>query len=144
MTDRLIGTFLMVIAAGYAWVTRGYEAGFFSDPVGPRVFPYLIGGLLGLSGLWLVIKPDPNPSWPPASQWLSFGLVLISLVGYAYLLVPLGFILATFLEMSLLSMLFGARWWQALGSALLFSLAVYFLFTEALGVTLPTGRLFNP
>lgn len=144
MTDRLVGVLLIAVAAGYAWIARGYEAGFFSDPVGPRVFPYLIGGLLGLSGLWLVIRPDPNPAWLPSSRWLSFVLVLVSLVIYAYLLVPLGFIVSTFLEMSLLSLLFGARWWQATGSALLFSLAVYFLFTEALGVTLPTGRLFNP
>jgi len=64
-------------------------------------------------------------------------------VAYAYLVVPLGFILTTTLEMTLLSLLFGARWWQGLLGALAFTLAVYFLFTEALGVTLPVGRVFG-
>ncbi len=143
MADRMVGALVLLLAMGYALVASSMQVGFLSDPLGPRPFPYIIATLMGLSALWLLLKPDPNPSWPERGFWLPFGLVLASLVAYAYLIVPLGFILTTTLEMTLLSVLFGARWWQGLGGALAFTLVVYFLFTEGLGVTLPAGRIFG-
>jgi putative tricarboxylic transport membrane protein len=134
---------VLLLAVGYALVASRMQVGFLSDPLGPRPFPYIIATLMSLSALWLLFKPDPNPTWPEPRFWLSFSLVLASLVAYAYLIVPLGFILTTTLEMTLLSVLFGARWWQGLGGALAFTLAVYFLFTEGLGVPLPAGRIFG-
>lgn len=98
---------------------------------------------MGASALWLILKPDPNPNWPKRGFWLPFALILLSIVAYACLVVPLGFILATTLEMTLLLVLFGARWWQGLGGALAFTLTIYLLFTQALGVPLPPGRIFG-
>ncbi|MDX2005727.1 MAG: tripartite tricarboxylate transporter TctB family protein [Meiothermus sp.] len=143
MADRIVGALILMLAIGYAVVGSRMVGGFLSDPLGPRPFPYLIATLMGLSALWLLARPDPNPSWPKKEFWLSFGLVLVSLVAYAYLIVPLGFIITTTLEMTLLSVLFGARWWQGLGGGLAFTLSIYFLFTQGLGVTLPTGRIFG-
>jgi putative tricarboxylic transport membrane protein len=143
MTDRVVGILILLLSLGYAVEASRMQVGFLSDPLGPRPFPYIIAVLVGTSSLWLIFKPDPNPTWPPRGFWLPLGLVLLSLVAYAYLVVPLGFILTTTLEMTLLSLLFGARWWQGLLGALTFTLAVYFLFTEGLGVTLPVGRIFG-
>lgn len=143
MTDRIVGGLFLLLAIGYALEASRMQVGFLSDPLGPRPFPYIIAALVGLSALWLLFKPDPEPAWPPRRFWPVLGLVLLSLAAYAYLVVPLGFILTTTLEMTLLSMLFGARWWQGLGGALAFTLAVYFLFTEGLGVPLPVGRIFG-
>ncbi|WP_027881697.1 tripartite tricarboxylate transporter TctB family protein [Meiothermus rufus] len=143
MVDRVVGTVVLLLTLGYAWEASRMQVGFLSDPLGPRPFPYLIAALLGLSAFWLLFRPDPNPTWPPRSAWRSFALVLLSLVAYAYLVVPLGFILTTTLEMALLSYLFGARFWPGLGGALAFTLVVYFLFTEGLGVSLPVGRVFG-
>lgn len=64
-------------------------------------------------------------------------------MAYAYLLVPLGFIVTTALEMTLLSMLFGAKPRQAAVGGLSFSVLVYLLFTQVLGVPLPVGRIFG-
>ncbi len=143
MTDRIVGALFLLLAVAYALEASRMQVGFLSDPLGPRPFPYIIAALVGLSALWLLFRPDPDPTWPPRHLWPTFGLVLLSLVAYAYLLLPLGFILTTTLEMTLLSLLFGARWWQGLGGALAFTLAVYFLFTEGLGVSLPVGRIFG-
>ncbi|RIH83079.1 Tripartite tricarboxylate transporter TctB family protein [Meiothermus luteus] len=143
MTDRIVGLVLLLLAIGYALEAARMEVSFFTDPLGPRPFPYIIAVLVGLSSLWLIARPDPEPAWPPRRFWPVLGLVLLSLVAYAYLVVPLGFVLATTLEMTLLSRLFGARLRTGFLSALAFSLGVYFLFTKALGVGLPAGRIFG-
>lgn len=143
MADRIVGIFLLLVSIGYAWMASQLQVGFLSDPVGPKTFPYIIAALVGLSSLYLIIKPDPNPKWPESKFWLPFALVLVSLVAYAYLIVPLGFIVTTTLEMTLLSVLFGARPLQGLLSAAAFSLVVYFLFTQGLSVTLPVGKIFG-
>ncbi len=143
MADRIVGSLVLLLAIGYALIAASMQVGFLSDPLGPRPFPFIIAVLTGVSSLWLLLRPDPNPTWPERSFWLPFGLVLLSLVVYAYLIVPLGFILTTTLEMTLLSVLFGARWWQGLSAALAFTLVVYLLFTQGLGVTLPPGRIFG-
>jgi putative tricarboxylic transport membrane protein len=98
---------------------------------------------MALSSLYLILRPDPSPSWPGRGFWLPFGLVLLSLVAYAYLLVPLGFMLATSLEMILLSLIFGAKPLQAAIGSISFSVIVYVLFTQALSVPLPTGKIFG-
>lgn len=118
MSDRILGLVLLILSAAYAIGARAMEVGFLSDPVGPRTFPYPIALILGISSLWLILRPDPEPAWPGRGFWVLFGLVLLSLVAYAYLLVPLGFIVMTTLEMTLLSLLFGARLWRG-GRALL-------------------------
>ncbi|RIH81785.1 Tripartite tricarboxylate transporter TctB family protein [Calidithermus terrae] len=141
--DRIVGVLLLLLALGYGWTASRFEVGLLSDPVGPKPFPYLIAFCTAAASLWLILRPDPDPQWPPAAFWLPLGLALGSLVAYAYLLVPLGFTLVTTLEMALLAVLFGARWWQGLLAGLAFSLAVYFLFTAGLNVPLPAGRLFG-
>jgi putative tricarboxylic transport membrane protein len=143
MADRIVGALILLVTIGYVVMASRMEVSFLSDPLGPKPFPYLIASIMGLSALWLLFKPDPNPQWPERGFWLPFGLVLVSLVAYAYLIVPLGFIITTALEMTLLSALFGARWWQGLAGGLAFTLTIYLLFTQVLGVTLPTGRIFG-
>lgn len=143
LSDRILGGLLLLLAIGYGLMASRFEVGILSDPVGPKPFPYLIAIGMGLASLWLLLRPDANPKWPAPSFWLPFGLVLLSLVAYAYLLVPLGFILTTTLEMTLLSFLFGARLWVGFLAALAFSLAVYFLFTGGLNVPLPVGKIFG-
>lgn len=142
-TDRIVGVLLLLLSIAYGWTASRFEVGMLSDPVGPKPFPYLIAVCTAAASLWLILRPDPDPQWPPARFWLSLGLVLGSLVAYAYLLVPLGFIVVTTLEMTLLAVLFGARWWQGLAAGLAFSLVVYFLFTAGLNVPLPAGKIWG-
>ncbi|RDI95178.1 tripartite tricarboxylate transporter TctB family protein [Meiothermus sp. QL-1] len=142
MTDRIVGSLLLLLALGYGLEASRMQVSFFTDPLGPRPFPYIIALLLGLSALGLLLRPDPEPTWPPKRFWAVLGLVLLSLGAYAYSVVPLGFVVATTLEMTLLAWLFGASVPRGFLAALVFSLVLYLLFTEGLGVGLPSGFFF--
>ena len=49
--DRVFGSFMLVVALGYILSARGIETSFMSDPVGPRVFPYMVAGVVILLSL---------------------------------------------------------------------------------------------
>lgn len=62
MTDRIVGALILLLALGYGLEASRMQVSFLSDPLGPRPFPYIIAILVGLSALWLLFKPDPNPT----------------------------------------------------------------------------------
>ena len=58
MSDRLLGAVSVVASAAMAWAAQDYAAAISYEPVGPRAFPLLLAVGLGLSGLWLVLRPS--------------------------------------------------------------------------------------
>ena len=66
-----------------------------------------------------------------------------SLVAYALVLVPLGFVVATAAEFTILALLFGGRWTRALPAGIAVSLLLQVLFVYGLGLPLPVGALFS-
>ncbi len=143
MTDRIVGALLWGLALWYGLEAVRLKVGFVTDPVGPKAFPLLLAGLLALTSTYLLWRPDPEPAWPQAPVWLNAGLALGSLVGYAYLLVPLGFVLATTLEVGFLGLLFGGRARASFPAAFALALGLYALFVWGLGIPLPLGRVFG-
>ena len=143
MTDRLTGLALLVFAVIYGFGASRLRAGFGSGPLGPRGFPVMLAVALGLVAIGIIFRPDPDSELPRGRQWLGLSLVSLSFIFYAYLLVPLGFILATTLETAFVSERFGAKLWQAALAGLIASLAMYALFVYALDIPLPVGRLFG-
>lgn len=141
--DRVIGGLLILMAVWYMIETTQFRSPLLTDPVGPRLFPLLLGVLLVLLSIYLIVKPDENPGWPKPEGWLRMGLVTLSFVAYAYLLVPLGFVVTTTLEMVALALLFGGPPLRALIASAIFSFALYVLFNNLLGLGLPTGVLFR-
>lgn len=136
-----LGTFVVVETQGIA-ETQGYSQ------VGPRLFPYLIGAGLTLCGAWLgwqaltggwrnVPLDEGNHAAPDRMAFviISAGIVLhMVLIGWA------GFILASTLLFVLIARGFGSRKpARDLGIALVLSTVVFFLFTQALGLSLPAG-----
>ncbi len=139
-SDRITGVLLLLLSLGYGFEALRLEADFLADPLGPRAFPLLLAAALGLFSLYLIFKPDPDPHWPPTRVLLGQLAMLVSFVVYSYALAPLGFLLATTLEMAVLSRLFGADWRRGfLGGAGL-ALGLYVLFVFGLGIPLPLGR----
>ena len=143
MNDRIAAALLLLLAGYYGFEASRLESGFGSGVVEPKDFPLLLAGALGVFALGILVRVDPNPHWFRMGQWGNIILLTISFVIYAYLLVPIGFILATTLETALVSWRFGAKSWQALLVGLGASLVLYALFVFGLDISLPQGRIFR-
>lgn len=144
LNDRIIGVVLILWSVWYMYETTNFRPGLLVDPVGPRHFPVALGALMALFSIYLLVKPDKNPTWPRPEGWLRMGLVTLSFIAYAYLLVPVGFIIATTFEMFALGNIFRGPVWKSLIASVLFSIALYVLFDRLLGLSLPTGQLIAP
>ena len=74
--------------------------------------------------------------------WFRIGATLATMVGFALILEPLGYLMATFLLMVLLLRAIEAQsWGKVIGIAAATSLGSYAIFAWLLGVPLPAGVL---
>lgn len=143
MTDRVTGIVLLVLAGLYGFGASRLKAGFGSGVLTPKDFPLLLAAALALMALGIIFRPDPDATLPKGRSWLTLIIVSLSFLAYAYLIVPLGFIVATALETGFVSERFGAKLWQAALTGVVASLVMYALFVYVLGIPLPLGRLFG-
>jgi putative tricarboxylic transport membrane protein len=141
-SDRWAGLLFLLLALAYGALALGLDPGFVSDPVGPKAFPLLVALLMGASALYLMVRPDPEPLWPGREFWYRALALVASLVGYAYLLRPLGFLPLTALEVALLGVILGLPWQRALVFGLVLALGLYALFS-GIGISLPRGHWFG-
>ena len=142
MSDRIFGALTIVVALAYIASASQIKLPFLVDPLGPRWFPYIIGGVAVLAGLAMVLRPDEEPEWPPLKAFASIGLACIVLVAYALALRPYGFLLPTALAAGLLSYQIEPRKLQAFLTGLGLSGGLFIIFKFALGLglfALPKG-----
>lgn len=136
MTDRLAGICFFLLAAGYVWLSAGYTAGF-GDPLGPAIFPRVIGIPATLLGLSLMIWPRHNAIWVGPAGLLRQAAALGLLLGYALLLEPVGFVPSTFAAVLGLGLLMGAPPVRGLLTAGIAAPGLYLLFDRLMGLPLP-------
>ena len=134
--DRIFGLFMMVLALGYILSAMGIQTSFMSDPVGPRVFPYLVAGVVMLCSLSLILRPDSNADWPRGVMLAKMAFSVVLLVAYALMIRPLGFILPTVIVAGLLSYQINPRPVPAALSGLGLGIGLYVLFKVILGLGL--------
>ncbi|QPL45869.1 tripartite tricarboxylate transporter TctB family protein [Halomonas sp. A40-4] len=140
--DRVLGIALIGLAAFIAVQAVQLEIPFSYEPVGPKAFPLGLSILLTLLSLVMILRPGDNGSWPHKTLALRLLLVLVLLLVYAVLFRQLGFIVSSMLVVTALARLFDATWGKALITGIVMSIVGYFLFTAALGISLPSGYLF--
>lgn len=144
MTDRVTGLTLFAFSVWFGILAWRLPASIFSDPVGSRVFPLAVAALLAPLALFLVWRPTPvSGHWPARRVWPSLLISLVTLIAYATMLAPLGFIVATIISFQLLALMFGAPFWKGLLASVITTLVLYVLFGQLLELYLPTGRLFQ-
>lgn len=142
MGDRILGILLLLLAVGYGW-----EASQFPEPfggaevVGPETFPLILAVLMGLSSLYLIVKPDPDQPWPGLKTLLDLGFVLVVLLAFSAMLAPVGFVISTTLMVGVLCWRMGARPLPAGLTGVGCALVVYLLFNFVLELHLPAGIL---
>jgi putative tricarboxylic transport membrane protein len=148
--DLAVGAFVLLLGATVVVQATLIPASPLYGQVGPKAVPYAVGaGLVGLGGgllyqalrggwSWALDREDP----PPPTNWRALGLMGAGLIANLVLIGPLGFSLAATAQFVLVAAAFGSRRpLHDLVLALLLSLAVFFLFVEALGVNIGAGVL---
>ena len=135
-SDRIFGLVALFVALAYIASATQIQNSFLSDPVGPKAYPKLVGGVAAISALFMIVKPDANPEWPKGSTWLALGFAVMVLVIYAYSLKPLGFIIPTALAAGVLSFQIYPNWRTAAMSGLALSIGLFLLFKYGLDLGL--------
>jgi putative tricarboxylic transport membrane protein len=136
LSDRIFGLVIIAVALGFILSATQIQASFLSDPVGPKTFPYLIGGVMALSGLVVFLRPDPEPVWPGMGIAGKLLIATVVLIGYAYALKPLGFLIPTALAAGLLSYQIQPRPRAAALTGIGLSIGLFLIFKYALGLGL--------
>lgn len=144
MTDRVTGVTLFVFAVWFGVLAWRLPPSFFSDPVGSRVFPLAVAAFLAPLALFLMWRPAAvTGRWPARRVWPSLLVCLVTLIAYATLLEPFGFIVATIISFQLLALVFGAPFWKGLLASVITTLVLFVLFGQLLELHLPAGRLLK-
>ncbi len=141
MSDRIFGGIGLILAILFGIQATMIETAFISDAVGPSVFPIAVAVVMGLSSLYFLLKPDPEPDWPKAGRLAEIGLAALAMFAYAQLLPVLGFVIATVFAAGYLSWRLGARPLEAVLVGLGSSVGIYVVFHLVLGLSLARGPL---
>ena len=122
------------------------------DPVGPRLFPMVIGiGLLVMAAVLAIAIPrgsrgeadageDIDPDMP--SDWRTVGLLIALFVALIVLVVPLGWVIASALFFAGCATVLGSKHYVRnilIGAVL--SVGSFYAFYSGLGIPLPAGIL---
>ncbi|GAA3598201.1 tripartite tricarboxylate transporter TctB family protein [Agrococcus terreus] len=121
-----------------------------SSNVGPRFMPHFAGGLLILAAGWTIIElfrghsvaPEESELTDPTQRFnaVRVAILLASVIGFAVLLDPLGYLIAAPLAFFGLLLAFGARrWWAMALVSIVLPVLVYLFFAKTLGIYLPEG-----
>lgn len=157
---RAEGLVILLVALGYVWESRHIPALFQSPGVpGPAAFPTVLGLVLGLAGLWRLVRGAP-PGTPEAREeaeekgaapgaapsWLAahgrFYALWAVLLGFLTFMPELGFPIAAFFGLLFMFRLLGEqRWRVVVPLSLVVAGVLHLAFARGLGVRLPLGLL---
>lgn len=143
-SDRVFGLVALFVALAFIASATQIQTSFLADPVGPKAFPILVGVVGALSALVMIIRPDADPDWPVTRTLGSLAIAVVVLVGYAYSLKPLGFVVPTAIAASILSYQISPHARNAMLAGTGLSVGLFVLFKYALGLGLipfPRGLL---
>ncbi|MEL7114931.1 MAG: tripartite tricarboxylate transporter TctB family protein [Pseudomonadota bacterium] len=136
ISDRIFGLVATLVALGYIASATQIQTSFLSDPLGPKTFPILVGCVAALCGIFIALRPDPEPEWPVLSTVFALAVSVIAMVGYAYTLKPFGFLLPTAVLAGIISYQISPRPKVAMFSGVVISVALFLLFKYVLGLGL--------
>ena len=136
MSDRILGIIIAMMALAFFASATQLETPFFSDPVGPKTFPFFISIIAFIASTSMIMKPETEPKWPSLLTLGSILIAVIILVLYAYALRPWGFIVPTAIAASLLSYQIKPRVISALLTGLGLSVGLFIIFKFFLGLGL--------
>ena len=141
MSDRIFGAVGLLLAIGFALAALNIEESFLSDAVGPSGFPLIIAVVLGLSSIFIAVKPDAAPHWPSLGRLVELLAAVVMMILYAELLPVVGFVIATAFAAGYLSWRLGSGLVSVLLTGIGTSLGIYVIFHLIFGLSLARGPL---
>lgn len=135
MSDRIAGIVMLIVSIAFGITASSYEASF-GDPLGPAALPVMLSIPAGLLSLALILRPDPDPAWVTGAPLIRQIATVALLVAYALLLEPLGFLLSTFIAVTLLGRILLSGWAKSALSGAVMSLILFVTFDTLLGLPL--------
>ena len=146
LLQRIFASVLLLACVGLALMAWPYQAAFSYEPVGPRAFPLLMLGLMGVGLLYMLFRPTPivhSEEDPKLDRetLTKIGICVVLLLIFAGLFEPLGFILSSILIGIPMARLYGGRWGPSVVVTTLMSIGLYLLFDKLMDVPLPLGLL---
>ena len=158
LPDRVTGLFLVGLGAAAAyggWLLPPVPG----QPVGPNIFPLVIGSGLALCGLAIafgightfeeeeeIIPLEAGQARPPTGKLYGLRALLPPALLLFYVIVAdrLGFIITAALIVYATATALGARWKLSLPLAVLAPIGIHLIFSKLLRVPLPAGLLPMP
>jgi putative tricarboxylic transport membrane protein len=151
----IAGIAAVVLGAVYSWLAWRLPRAPVGNPVGPLIFPLIVGYGMILLGAGLVVQEllrqrKAGPAGGGAGVRLAltrYGRYIAIVTGfcllYAFLFERAGYVLSTFLFLEATLLLFNGRrkWKMTLVVSIGFSVGVYVLFSRVLGIPLPAMPL---
>ncbi len=136
----LAGIFAILVGLAWGFGSFTMRDAALGDPDAPRYFPWLISALSVVSGIVLVIREILHPTGGKPVRFEFTSTYRAALIGsvlgivYAQVFEEAGFIPSTIIFVGGVAFAYNgfSRWKTNLVTAVLFSIAVYFIFT-ALG-----------
>lgn len=125
-----------------------------TNTLGPRAFPYLVGGMAAIVGAILVIavlrgkygqeEGGEDVDAGAKTDWLTVVLLCVVFVVHVFTINLIGWPFAAMILFGGASFILGARpWWRALLTGLALGLVIQFVFGGLLGLSLPPGPLLE-
>jgi putative tricarboxylic transport membrane protein len=139
MSDRVFGIACVLLSGFFIWQATQIQTGFIVDPLGPKAFPYIIGAMLAIGGIYPIVRPDPSPDWPAIGRIVEIIFAVAIMIAYAEVLPPLGFVVSTAVAAALLSWRLGSRPLVAVVAGIAIAVLIYGIFHLVLGLTLARG-----
>ncbi len=136
LSDRIFGLAVILVALVYIASAMQIQASFLSDPVGSKAFPILIASVAIICAVVMILRPDEEPEWPMAWTVVSIFISIALLVGYAYTLKPLGFLIPTAIVSGALSYQINPKPRFAVAAGLGLSIGLFVLFKYVLDLGL--------
>lgn len=140
---RIGAAVLFVFALAFGWMGSRIEYSFSSDPLGPRVFPLALAGLLAVLAVLNFLRPGRNEAWPRGATLVGSIALPTMVAAAALLLEPFGSFVALFVMTTGTSRIFGASWTRSVVAGVLHAIGWYLLFATLLDVQLPVGDVFK-
>jgi putative tricarboxylic transport membrane protein len=143
-----MSVFFFIFGSAYLQQSLALPMSAMGNPNAPKYFPVGLGILMILFSILMFIQEKEKPFnlaevKKEKEQYIFIGKVALISFLYIILFKPVGYVISTTLFLFLLKFVYNGlnKWVRSTVISVVFSVSVYFIFTELLGVILPASPL---